>query len=83
MASTEEVIAVIKRNASYERGMCGLSIHDQPGGSANIQSIGSETELREKLLSLGYPADHSAGLLESLKTKHDSVKISIRPNAAG
>lgn len=38
-----------KRNASYERWMYGLAIHDKVGGAGNVQPVSTEAELRQKL----------------------------------
>jgi len=73
----DKVRVIIKRNASYQRGMYGLSIHDQPGGAANVEPINSEAELREKLLGFGVTEAHAKNLIDGLKKKHDSVEFSI------
>jgi hypothetical protein len=70
-----KLTVIIKRNASYEKGMYGLSIHNQPGGAANVEPINSEAQLREWLLGFGLCRDHVNGLIDSLKNKHDSVKL--------
>lgn len=31
----DKLTVIIKRNAGYEKGLYGLSFHDQPGGAAN------------------------------------------------
>jgi hypothetical protein len=48
---------VIKRNAPYEKGMYGVSIHNEPGGAANVTPINGEQDLRAKLLAFGLSAD--------------------------
>jgi Fe2+ transport system protein FeoA len=72
-----KMTVVVKRNASYENGMYGLSIHDQPGGAANVQPIDGEAELRERLLAFGLTEGHAGDLIDRLRNKHDSVKISV------
>ena len=66
---------IIKRNASYEKGMYGLSIHDQPGGAGNVEPINSEGQLRERLIGFGFSEVRAKGVIESLKDKGDSVKL--------
>lgn len=59
-----KLTVIIKRNASYERGIYGLSIHDQPGGAANVQPINSEAELRERLIAFGLTEGHTNDLID-------------------
>ncbi len=61
--------------------MYGLSFHDQPGGAANVEPINSEEELREKLLSFGLTEDYANDVIDRLKNKHNSVKLSVDPAA--
>lgn len=77
----DKLTVIIKRNASYEKGMYGLSFHDQPGGAANVEPINSEQQLREKLLGLGLTEEHANDVIDRLKNKHDSVKLSVDPPA--
>lgn len=79
----DKLTVIIKRNASYEKGMYGLSIHGQPGGAANVEPINSEAELRERLLGFGLAEPHAEDLIDRLKNKHDSVKVSVAPTAQG
>ena len=72
-----QLAVIIKRNASYEKGMYGLSIHSEPGGAANVQPINSEEELRDRLLKFGLTNAHTADLIDRLKNNHDSVKIEV------
>ena len=73
----DKLIVTIKRNASYENGMYGLAVHDQVGGSGNVQPISSEEELRQRLADFGLAATNIDGVVESLKNKHDFVKLSV------
>jgi hypothetical protein len=73
----EKLTVVIQRNASYEKGMYGLSIHDQPGGAGNVQPINSEAHLREKLLGFGFSEAGVKDTIGMLENKHDSVKLSV------
>lgn len=77
----DKLTVIIKRNAGYEKGMYGLSFHDQPGGAANVEPINSEEQLREKLLGFGLTEDHANDVIDRLKNKHDSVKLSVDPAA--
>jgi Fe2+ transport system protein FeoA len=77
----DKLTVIIKRNASYEKGMYGISFHDQPGGAANVEPIDGEEQLREKLLGFGLTKDHAGDVIERLKNKHDSVKLSVDPAA--
>jgi hypothetical protein len=70
-----EFTVIIKRNAGYEKGMYGLSTHDQPGGAGNVEPIISEAQLRERLIGFGFSEDRSKGVIESLKNKNDSVRL--------
>ena len=47
----DTITVVIKRNAPYEQGMCGVSIHDGPGAAGNVTPVNSEQELFEQLLA--------------------------------
>ena len=71
------ITVVIKRNAGYEKGVFGLSIHDEPGGAATVEAIESEAALRERLLGFGMSEDYAKDVIGRLKEKHDSVKIEI------
>jgi hypothetical protein len=53
----------------------GLSVHNEPGGAANVQPIKSEEELKAKLLEFGASDDYANDILKRLKEKHASVKI--------
>jgi hypothetical protein len=75
----DKLTVVIKRNASYEKGMYGLSIHDQPGGAGNVEPISSEAHLREKLLAFGFSEVRAKDVIGQLENKHDSVKLSVPP----
>lgn len=77
----EKMTVVIKRNASYEKGMYGVSIHDQPGIAAPVQPINSEKELRERLLAFGLSEGYANDVIGRLKEKHDSVKIEVDQTA--
>jgi len=75
-----KVTVVIKRNGDHEKvklGMYGLSVHDQPGGSASVEPIDSEAELRERLLGFGLTETDASGLISGLKKKNDSVNFSV------
>lgn len=73
----DTIKVVIKRNAPYERGMYGVSIHSEPGGAANVTPINSEQELREKLLAFGLTPDYTADVIDRLKHRLDSVTIDV------
>ncbi len=77
----DKLTVIIKRNASYEKGMYGLSIHDQPGGAGNVEPINSEDQLRERLLRFGLTEEYAKDVVDRLKNKHDSVKLSVDPPA--
>ena len=79
----DKLTVIIKRNASYEEGLYGLSIHDQPGGAANVEAISSEARLRERLLGFGLTEDYAKDVIDRLKNKHDSVKLSVAPPLVG
>ena len=68
---------IIKRNASYEKGMFGVSVHNQPGGGATVEPIDSEADLRTRLLAFGVTESHAADIIDRLNKKHDSVKIEV------
>jgi Fe2+ transport system protein FeoA len=55
--------------------MYGLSIHDQPGGSAVVRPINGEDELRARLKAFGLSDDYAEDVIKRLKEKHDSVKL--------
>ena len=74
-----KITVVVKRNASYENGMYGLSYHDHPGGAAPVQPIRSEAELRQRLMEFGVTEDHANDLISRLQNKHDSVKVTVQP----
>jgi hypothetical protein len=75
----DKLTVIIRRNASYEKGMYGLSIHDQPGGAGNVEPINSETHLREKLLGFGLTKDHANDVIATLENKGESVKLNVLP----
>ena len=70
-----KLTVIIKRNATYENGMYGLSIHDQPGGAANVEPINCEEELKARLKEFGAIDAYAQDIVERLKQKHDSVKL--------
>lgn len=59
-----KMTVVIKRNAGYENGTYGLSVHDEPGGAANVEPINNEAELRERLLGFGLTEGHANDLID-------------------
>jgi hypothetical protein len=73
----DKVILSIKRNASYEKGVYGLAVHDQIGGAGNVQPISTETELRQRLAGFGLTPSHIDSVVESLANKHDFIKLSV------
>ena len=73
----DTITVVIKRNAPYEQGMCGVSIHDGPGAAGNVTPVNSEQELFEQLLAFGLTADYATDLMDRLKQRHDFVTIDI------
>jgi hypothetical protein len=70
-------VVLIKRNATFEQGMYGLSIHDEPGGAANVQPIKDESELMARLKEFGVTQEHAQDVLTRLKEKHQSVQIEV------
>jgi hypothetical protein len=72
-----KVKVIIKRNAVYEKGMYGLSIHDQPGGAASVEPLDTEAELRERLLGFGLTVDYTKDVIDRLQKKHDFEGISV------
>lgn len=72
-----KLTVIIKRNASYENGMYGMSVGHEPGGAANVTSINNEAELKKQLLDFGLNEDYVQDLVQRLATKHDSVKFDI------
>lgn len=73
----EKMTVIIRRNASYEKGMYGLSIHEGGGGAALVHPINSVEELRERLLGFGLSEGYSDDVIDRLKKKHDSVTIEV------
>jgi hypothetical protein len=73
----DSITVVIKRNAPYERGMYGVSIHNEPGGAGNLTPVNSEQELFEQLLAFGLTAEYATDLIDNLKQRHDFVTIDI------
>ena len=78
----ETIRVVIRRNAPYERGMYGVSIHNEPGGAANVSPVNSEQDLREKLLAFGLTSNYAADVIDRLKQRHDSVTIDVDKSKA-
>jgi hypothetical protein len=76
-----KMTVIIKRNATYEAGMFGVSIHNEPGGAANVQPINSEVDLRAKLLQFGVTESHADDIIHRLKSGHESVSISVDPHS--
>jgi hypothetical protein len=75
----ETITVVIKRNAPYEQGMYGVSIHNEPGGAGNATPVNSKQELFEQLLAFGLTADYATDLIErGLEQRHDFVTIDNR-----
>lgn len=75
----DKFTVIIKHNTSHDKGMYGLSIHDQPGGTGDVEPIYSEGQLRERLIEFGLTEDLAKEVIVSLKNKNDSVKL---PNVA-
>jgi hypothetical protein len=73
--SVSKLTVVIQRNADYQKGMYGLSVHNEPGGAANVQLIKNEEELKARLIEFGATDDYANDILSRLKEKHASVKI--------
>jgi hypothetical protein len=71
------ITVVIKRNAPYEHGIYGVSIHNEPGGAGNVTPVNSKQELFEQLLAFGLTADYATDLIDRLKQRHDFVTIDI------
>jgi hypothetical protein len=55
--------------------MYGLSIHNEPGGAANVQPIKNDAELKARLIEFGATESYADDILDRIKNKHDSVKI--------
>lgn len=72
-----KITVTIKRNAGYEKGMYGLSIHDQPGQAANVIPINSKDELRPRLIDLGLSAGYGQDIIERLTNRLDFVETQI------
>jgi len=72
-----KVPVVIKRNAGYEKGMYGLSIHDQPGGSAPVIAVENESNLCQRLLELKLTEEFATAIIAQLQKKHDDVKFYV------
>lgn len=70
-----KLTVVVQRNADYQKGMYGLSVHNEPGGAANVQPIKNDAELRARLIGLGATEPYADDIINRLKKKHDSVKI--------
>ena len=68
---------VIKRNAKDKDGMFGLSLFDESGGVAKVQSIHSEAELRASLLKYGVTDAYAEDILSRLKRTYQSVEITV------
>jgi hypothetical protein len=61
----------------HEKGVYGLSVHNEPGGGATVQPINSEADLLARLLAFGVTQAGAEDIIERLKNKHDSVKIEV------
>jgi hypothetical protein len=68
---------VIQRNAPYEKGVYGVSIHNEPGGAANVTPINSDQDLRAKLLLFGLTPEYAADVIDRLKQRLVSVTIDV------
>jgi Fe2+ transport system protein FeoA len=73
----DTIKVVIKRNAPYENGMFGMSVHNEPGGAANVSPINSEQDLRVRLLAFGLTPGYATDVVDRLKQRHDSVTIDV------
>lgn len=72
----DTITVVIKRNAPYEHGMYGMSIHNERG-AGDVTPVNSEQELLEQLLAFGLTADYATNLIDRLKQRHDFVTIDM------
>ena len=71
-------LMVIKRNAGYEKGMYGYSLHDPAtGGAGNVTPVKDEKELRAVLLEFGRTEEYADDVIERLRENHDSVKLDL------
>jgi hypothetical protein len=70
-----KLTVVVKRNADYEKGIYGLSVHNEPGGAANVQPIKNAAELKARLIEFGATNSYANDIVDRLKKKHESVKI--------
>jgi hypothetical protein len=69
---------IIKKNASYERGECGYSVHEEgvAGMTANVVPT-DEAGLRKALKAFGCSDDYANDVISRLNKKHDSVKVVV------
>ena len=68
----------VKRNASYEKGIYGYSIHEEgaAGMTANVIPT-DETGLKKVLKDFGCSDDYAKDLIERLNKKHDTVRVIV------
>jgi hypothetical protein len=69
---------IVKKNARYERGDSGYSIHEEgaSGMTANVAPT-DEAGLRKALKDFGCTDDYVDDVVSRLEKKHDSVKVIV------
>jgi hypothetical protein len=69
---------IVKRNASYEQGEYGYSVHEEgaAGMTANVTPT-DEAGLRKALKDFGCTDASVGDMVDRLKAKHDSVKVVV------
>jgi hypothetical protein len=68
---------IVAPRPGYQSGMYGLTIGHDSGGTANVEAIKDEAELRARLLKFGLSNEYADDVIERLKTRHDSVTFEI------
>jgi hypothetical protein len=69
---------IVKKNASYERGEYGYSVHEEgaAGMTANVVPT-DEAGLRRALKEFGCTDAYTDDVIGRLEKKHDSVKVVV------
>lgn len=73
----DKLKVIITRRPGYQKGMYGLTIGHDSSGTATVQPLKDEGELRIRLLKFGLSKDYADDLIERLNNKHDSVSFEI------
>ncbi len=69
---------IVKKNASYEQGEYGYSVHEEGGGGMTANVVPAhEAGMRKALKDFGCTDDYADDVIGRLKKKHDSVKVVV------